>query len=328
MSEFSQNFLASRSVSPARAAAVANLVADLEVSCVPRSLDCLDASTLRAFLDAKLAAGFHPNTVRKWLVMSRTLANWMYAQGVMSADTLLAIRAVRPPEGSSKRPQPWPYKRGEITDLRTLLDARWPRMTDDKARHYVLKWREDRTPYSRIRRHAIRLQLDAVIALALQLCLRRREIAALDVNCVSDLNAYVVVAGFNVPWTERARAVPFTESARKAIADWLEYRNLLGADHDRPWVALHAGPKVGQPMKAEALDALLRTYVGDGWSLKRLRDTGAVSWVNRGMGVEHLRQLLGHSAIEDTLPYAQLASGDVERRVQRIESRALLALAA
>ena len=328
MSEFSQNFLASRATSPARAAAVARCIADLEVSCAPRSLDHLDASDLRAFLDAKLAAGFHPNTCRKWWVMARSLATWMYAQGAISADTLLAIRAVRPPQGSSKRPQPHPYRRGEIADLRALLDERWPRMTNDKARHYALKWREDRTPYSRIRRHAIRLQLDAVIALALQLCLRRREVFALDVNCVSADNAYVVVAGFNVPWSERARAVPFTESARKAIADWLEYRHLLGADHDRPWVALHAGPTVGQPMKPEAFDTLLRTYVGDGWSLKRLRDTGAVGWVNRGMGVEHLRQLLGQSAIEDTVPYASLASGDAERLVQQIESRALLALAA
>lgn len=177
-------------------------------------------------------------------------------------------------------------------------------------------------------RHAIRLQLDAVIALALQLCLRRREIYALDLNCVSDLNAYVVVAGAHVPWTQRARAVPFTESARKGIANWLEYRRLLGADHDRPWIALHAGPTVGKPMKPEAFDTLLRTYVGDGWSLKRLRDTGAVRWVNKGLGIEHLRQILGQSAIEDTLPYAQLASGDAQRRVERIESRALLALTA
>jgi hypothetical protein len=143
--------------------------------------------------------------------------------------------------------------------------------------------------------------------------LRRREVFALDLNCVSAENAYVVVWGPDGPWTDRVRAVPFTEAARKAVADWLEYRLLLGADHDRPWVALHAAPNVGQPMKVEAFDALLRTYVGDGWSLKRLRDTGAVRWVNRGMGVEHLRQLLGQSAIEDTLPYAQLASGDVER---------------
>ncbi len=122
--------------------------------------------------------------------------------------------------------------------------------------------------------------------------------------------------------------MPFTQSARKAIAEWLEYRTLLGADHDRLWVALHAGPTVGEPTKPEAFDALLRTFVGDGWSLKRLRDTGAVTWVNAGMGVEHLRQLLGQNAIEDTLPYARLASGDASRSVQRLESRALRARAA
>ena len=175
-------------------------------------------------------------------------------------------------------------------------------MAGEDAGRFVTRWREGRTPYSRIRRHAIRLQLEAVIALALQVCLRRREIFALDLNCMSADNAYVVVAGFNVPWTERARAVPFTEAARGAIADWLAFRRLLGAEHDRPWIALHGGPAVGQPMKPEAFDVLLRTYLGDGWSLKRLRDTGAVRWASAGIGVEHLRQILGQSAIEDTLP--------------------------
>jgi site-specific recombinase XerD len=314
-----QRFLASRSASPARTDAIARFVDDLEELCAPRSIERLDATDLRTFLESRLAAGFHPNTVRKWLVMARSLANWMYSQGMMSADVLLAIRAVRSPEGSSRRPQPQPYTRADLADLRALLDERWPRMADEDAARYVTRWREGRTPYGRIRRHAIRLQLEAVIALALQVCLRRREIFALDLNCMSADNAYVVVAGFNVPWTERARAVPFTESARGAVADWLAFRRLLGAEHDRPWIALHGGPAVGQPMKPEAFDSLLRTYLGDGWSLKRLRDTGAVRWAGAGIGVEHLRQILGQSAIEDTLPYAQLASDGLEQNMHRVE---------
>jgi hypothetical protein len=57
----------------------------------------LNANDLRAFLDARLAKGFHPNTARKWLVMARTLATWLYQEKAKSADTLLAIRDVRPP---------------------------------------------------------------------------------------------------------------------------------------------------------------------------------------------------------------------------------------
>ena len=328
MSEFSENFLASRSLSTARAAAVARFIDDLEAWCAPRSLDCLDASDLRAFLDAKLAAGFHPNTVRKWLGMARTLASWMYEQRAISADTVLAIRAVRPPAGSSKRPQPQPYTRAELCELWALLDERWPRMTDEQASHYAVKWREGGTSYRRIRRHAIRSQLEAVIALALELCLRRGEIFALDRICVHPDGAYVVVWGREGLCTERARGVPFTVSARTAIYNWLEYRALLGVDHERPWVALHGGPTVGEPMKRDAFDALLRTYLGDGWTLKRLRDTGAVTWIKTGMGLEHLRQLLGQSAIEDTLPFARLVGGDLERRVHRLESRMSLDLAA
>ena len=74
MSEFPQNFLASRSVSPARAAAVGNLISDLGAACAPRSLDRLDASELRAFLDARLAAGYHVNTAFEAFATYRDMA--------------------------------------------------------------------------------------------------------------------------------------------------------------------------------------------------------------------------------------------------------------
>jgi site-specific recombinase XerD len=310
-------YLDSRPLSVPRQAAIARFLHELEGWLAPRPLSRLDANDLCAFLDERLAEGFHPNTARKWLVMARTLATWMYEQGAMSADTLLAIRAVRPPAGSSRRPQPRPYSRREVGDLRAGLDAHWPRMPPDEARHYAVKWREGRTSYKRIRRHAVHLQLEAIIELALELGLRRREIFALDLEWVHYDNAYIAVWGADGPWSARVREVPFTDASRQAIYEWIEFRELLGIDHQRPWVALHGGPGVGQPMKRDAFDKLLRTYVGDGWTLKRLRDTCAVNWVTRGLPSEHLARLLGLATIEDTLPYARLVGGDLERHMRR-----------
>jgi site-specific recombinase XerD len=316
------SYLGSRPLSGPRRAAVARFLVELEAWLAPRPLCGLDADALRAFLDERLAEGFHPNTARKWLVMARTLATRMYEEGAISADTLLAIRAVRPPAGSSRRPQPQPYSRRELRDLRAVLDARWPRLAADEASHYAVKWREGRTSYKRIRRHAVRLQLEAIIALALELGLRRREIFALDLDWVHYDNAYIAVWGTDGPWSARVREVPFTDASRQAIHDWLEFRELVGVAHERPWVALHGGPGVGEAMKRDAFDKLLRTYIGDGWTLKRLRDTCAVTWVKRGLPLEHLRRLLGLATIEDTLPYAQLAGGDFERHMQRAATAA------
>jgi site-specific recombinase XerD len=311
------DYLGSRPLSRPRQAAVARFLVELEAWLAPRPLSGLEADDLRAFLEERLAQGFHPNTARKWLVMARTLATWLYKERAISADTLLAIRDVRPPAGSSRRPQPRPYSRRELRNLRAVLDARWPRMSPEEARHYAVKRREGRTSYKRIRRHAVRLQLEAIIALALELGLRRREIFALDLDWVHYDNAYIAVWGTDGPWSARVREVPFTDASRQATYDWIEFRALLGVDHERPWVALHGGPGVGEPMKRDAFDKLLRTYVGDGWTLKRLRDTCAVTWVKRGLPLEPLRRLLGLATIEDTLPYARLVGGQLERHMRR-----------
>ena len=34
--------------------------------------------------------------------------------------------------------------------------------------------------------------------------------------------------------------MPYTETARRAIYDWLEFRALVQPDHDSPWLNLHA----------------------------------------------------------------------------------------
>jgi site-specific recombinase XerD len=170
-------------------------------------------------------------------------------------------------------------------------------------------------------RHAIRLQLDAVIALALQLGLRRTEIFALDTASVHYDNAYVVVWRNGEAWGDRCRKVPLTDEARPAIYEWLEFRSLLGIRQDRPWVALQGCNSVGEPMKRAAFDKLLRTYAGDGWTLKRLRDTCAVSWLRRGLSTEHLRQLMGYRTMDDTLPYVRLTGGSLEQRMATLASR-------
>jgi hypothetical protein len=53
--------------------------------------------------------------------------------------------------------------------------------------------------------------------------------------------------------------------------------------------------------------------------LKRLRDTCAVTWVRAGLPLEHLREILGLATLEAVLPYAALAGGSVDRKMQRLD---------
>jgi hypothetical protein len=119
--------------------------------------------------------------------------------------------------------------------------------------------------------------------------------------------------------SDTAREVPWTGGAYSAVRAWLRCRDYLAADHDRPWLNLHAGPTAHQPMTRWSFDKLLGVYVGPEWTYSRLRVTSAVAWAKSGLPLERLREVLGLRRIEDVLPFAQLAvGGTLERDMARV----------
>jgi integrase len=134
------------------------------------------------FLTDRISQGFSPATVRKWRAMILAFYGWAWGAGYISGDTLLELRAIRPPSGAARRAQPHPYRRKELAAIWSTLEERWPKLPDDEAWHWINRWREGRSPYSRIPSHAIRCQLDAVISLALYCGLRRSEIFRQEID--------------------------------------------------------------------------------------------------------------------------------------------------
>jgi integrase/recombinase XerC len=66
----------------------------------------------------------------------------------------------------------------------------------------------------------MRLQVDAIVALALHCGLRRAEIFQLKPDDLHYDNEYIVVVGKG----GKVREVPFTEAARTAVQRWLDFR--------------------------------------------------------------------------------------------------------
>jgi len=204
--------------------------------------------------------------------------------------------------------------------LRATIDARWPKLPPEEAKTWLRRVKDGRSPYSRVRVHVIRCQLDAIVALALHLGLRRAELFRLDVPCVHYDNQGVVVRDKSGSFDGNCREVPFTDAARDAVEQWILCRFFLGPNHEQAWLNLHAESTMRKPMKRDTFNKLLITYVGPGWTLKRLRDTCAAGWVRSELPLEHLRQLLGLSRIEDTLPYAQLVTGSLDGRMEKLDT--------
>lgn len=216
---------------------------------------------------------------------------------------------------------PQPYNQTELRALRGTLNDAWPTLDSDELSHWVGRWQRGISPYSRVRAHAIRLQLDAIISLALQCGLRRAEILQLKQRWMHYDNVGVVVWEQPGPWEAACREVPYSARVRSAIWRWLEFRALIRPDHVSPWLNLWSAQAISQPLRPDPFNRLLRSYIGPQWSYRRLRDTCAVGWLNAGLPLEHVRCLLGLGSIEATLPYARLARGTLARRMERVEER-------
>jgi integrase len=224
------------------------------------------------------------------------------------------------PLRTGRQAHPRPYNRTELRTLRATLDARWPKLPPEEADRWLCRVKDGCSPYARVRVHAIRCQLDCIIALALHLALRRAEIFRLDIRCVHYDNHGVVVCDKSGSLDGNCREIPLTDAARCAVYEWINCRYFLNPDHQWPWLNLHAESTKSDPMTRATFDKLLLTYIGRGWTLKRLRDTCAAAWVRSGMPLEYLRELLGLSRIEDTLPYARLVRGSLDGTMDKLDT--------
>lgn len=286
---------------------------------------------LRAYLQGRVDAGAHPNTVRKELNMIRPVFAWLWEQGEYPADELLVIRSLKPPRGASGQATPNPYSRAELDVMREQIDLHFPWSTrGDRSRTaadlYLARWRREQSTYKRIQPLAKRLQLQAVVALALYGGIRLDEIYRLGLDDLDPLNGYVVVTGArkNARGVHEQRAVPWTvQEMRDHVEAWLELRFELfehehASDHGHTWLNLHQQHHL-QPLRHKNMEALMR--FGTGWRMHRLRHTAATEMIRSGYPLESVREIMGHTTIQQTLAYVKLVPVDLVRTAERHSAR-------
>jgi site-specific recombinase XerD len=282
--------------------------------------DCDDAD-LRAYLSDLIASGQHPNTVRKKLMIVRAFAKWAFGVRLVDAERLMRIQQVPSPNGSSSRGVPRPYTSNELRQFAEELDRAWPRV-DPK---WWPRWRAVTSRYKRVGVEVMRIQIEAIVGLALYCGLRQREIFHLSIDDCHPDNAYVVVRqrSRTPNGKDKMREVPYAGPARERVRAWLSVRaEVVGSEHDSPWIV--AIPNVAEgvwkrPMSANRIERLLST-VGD-WQLHRFRHTAGTTWLRAGIRLELVSKLLGHASLQQTLGYAELVRDDLQRAVEKNEDR-------
>lgn len=321
--DFANDYFVMEGLTPKRQWLVLQQLRKLETH-AGGSAETLDDLALRAFLADQLTAGLHVNTVRKHLGAIKPFYRWCWRNRVIDAERWMRIDDVKPPRGSSANGRPRPYTLKEVGRFWDELDEAWPQTSDKFVSRYV----RGLSPYRRVWKHAMSLQVQAVASLALFGGLRRSEIRFIEIDDIHPDNEYIVVRGKS-PFGERQgyREVPYTEEGRAMVGEWLVFRALLKPAHDRPWLVLTANATPNNPMSPShplnpisrvGFDSLVTSF--GAWELHRFRHTAATEWLRAGVTLERVSKLLGHANISQTLGYAELVSDDVARDVRRAEA--------
>lgn len=290
---------------------------------IGRPLESIEPREFERFLVSQIERGLHVNTVLKHANAIRPFFEWAWSNGLIDDGRYMRLRRVKNPRGSGTTSKPRPYSRTELKRFWAELERTWPKGED----RWVRRWADGKSPYRRVWQRGMRLQIEAIVRLALDLGMRREEIFRAQLDDIHPDNAYVVVRGAakgnGRAGAVKEREVPYTEAARAAVADWLEFRRLLlskrGEDHDAVWVVVDARAAiyVAKPLSFTGFKGQLTT-VG-GWELHRFRHTCATERLRAGMKLENLQRFLGHARIQQTLAYAEIVRDDIHRDALRTE---------
>jgi site-specific recombinase XerD len=290
---------------------------------LPGGVLAIDAEQLRAYTSWLVTVqGLHPNTVRQYLNAIKPLIKWLWENRLISAENLLELSAVRPPRGASANGTPKPYGRKELERFWRELAERYPWSRDgtiERAEMFLKRWREGQSRWNRVQPYAKRLQIEAIVALALFGGLRRDEIFNLQLDEMHPDNEYVVVRSRkNREGEWQPRAVPWlSPEMRTAVARWLAFRDELAPAHDRPWLSLHYDEHHLKAMRHRQFEMLVR-QIGSGWEYHRMRHTAATIMLRSGIPLDKVSTILGHARLEQTRQYAKVTHNDVVAAARRV----------
>lgn len=318
--QFEREHFTLNSISEQRRQQVRVGIARLEAY-LSRPIETITPNELRSWLVTQLEDGLAPSTVGLYLGMVMPFYRWCWLQGTISADDYMRLREVSAPRGG-KATKPRPYSRKELTRFYAQLDARWPLLHPIPDRvaggHPINRYRKGTTSFhSVLRKHAMRLQLDAMIELALVCGLRRVEIYRLSIDDLHFDNKYVVVHGKRHDQNDKTREVPYGPSTREAVRAWFRFRGYMSPPPGLGvWLSI-TGPDPVAELSMFRMAEILRSF--GRWEFHRLRHTCATERLRAGMSLEMLQKFLGHSDISMTQRYTQLLRDDVHKASERVD---------
>jgi site-specific recombinase XerD len=237
------------------------------------------------------------STINRKLAAIAALMAWAQSSGQVASNPANGIRLVRQVPSAPKwlgKTQQYALQRAIERDLQ-LAKLRYPRRVVTRRRDASLT--------------LFLLHTGLRLSEAVALCLGDVEI--------SERRGNVLVRNGK---GGKQRAVPLNAEARQAVRDWLAVRPPAESDH--LWVGVEGDSRDG--LSGRAVQRMLQRYAQDAGldelTPHILRHSFAKNLVNRGVGLEKVASLLGHSSLNTTRIYITPDERDLELAVETLEN--------
>jgi integrase/recombinase XerC len=264
----------------------------------PFALEAVTPSDVREYRQfLQVTERRRASTINRKLAAIQALMAWARSSGQVASDPTDGIRLVRQvasaPKWLDKREQ-FALQRAIERDLQ-LAQLRYPKRSVTRRRDASLTLFLLHTG----------LRLSEAVDLRLS-----------DVEISERRGSLLVRNGKG----GKQRQVPLNAEARQAIKDWLAVRPQSGSDY--LWVGVEGDG--GDGLTGRSVQRMLQRYAQDAGlddlTPHVLRHTFAKNLVNRGVGLEKVASLLGHSSLNTTRIYVAPDERDLELAVETLEN--------
>jgi integrase len=253
--------------------------------------------------------GVKASSLNRMLTALKAAISWGVKREIITDNPLIKLEPLSERDSVKKVRY---LSEDERTRLMTALDEREKKIRDKRENHN--EWLEEREydTLPDIKEGTFADHLKPVVILALSTGIRRNSLLSLEWRDVN-LAGRTILVRADTAKNDKAYYVPMSDLAFDTLSRWHEQ-----AKRTAPHNLVFPSPKTGKKMVdcGKAWDALLKKVGIENFRWHDMRHDFASRLVMRGVDLNTVRELLGHSDLKMTLRYAHLAP---EHKLQAVK---------
>jgi integrase/recombinase XerC len=240
-----------------------------------RNWKSIDHLTVRGFLSHLYEKGLSKASVARGLAAVRSLYRWLAQEGVVQQNPAALVSTPKLPKKLPRVPT--------IEEMNTVLDGDMPEVAAFPERD--------------------RLMLELLYGCGI----RNSELVGIDLSSISLSNEAILIRGKG----KKERYVPFGDSVRRGLAEYLPARQKALADRKKNTTALLINHRGGRLTTRSVGRIIKKVAVAKGLSPDvhphTLRHAFGTHLLEEGADLRAIQEMLGHERLSTTQRYTQLS---------------------